>query len=814
EIRLPARGAAPRRAPAFPRRWAWAALAVVALLAALLAFRQPVLAAAGRLLGYVYFPEIGFVPLDSTRVLRNPVMQGHAGAILTATRGLATRQSTTLWLEYNAGPASGEGAWLEDAAGARLEVTAWQYDHDASRLVLTFPALPAEMDPVTLALPEGWRLPLEWIPAGQSNLPDVRIVPYPGPSTAPGALTPTPADLCAAAHGLRVCLLAAAAGAHDTTLLLEAQSTTPGLLPGDAWQGLAWGDADRPVSLRDAAGGVYSLSGQQGSTLTFPALPAASGPLTLTLPAVLARADIPDQLIRVDVGDDPRPGQVIPLDATVQVYGASVHFRQATLVGDGVNSLRLTLEAGPVESANGLTPLALEMGKPERVDDLYGSGNLDGSKDLFVELLRPQGALHGVLELPVVSATLIVSGPFEFTFTPTPAAAPATPPPAVATADPGSFSPAPSATPLPLESYRSGERRPQPGDLLFTVLQGETTALYAAGPGLPSAPQWVADLPGQVFQVYLHPDRQGIDYVAGTLVQEDGFTFFRGAQLFTLRFDEARPRLLAAFPFGPQNVKGNELAATWSADGRLVAFQQTNRLPAPGEPLARLGWIDLACRQDGHCPVQYVDLPPGLEAGAPQFSPTGRRLLLSGSSTAPGSSGAMDVFLLPFDEQGRPGELINLSDSPQTSELVPHWNPAGGQVVALCPTDPSEAQRRFCLFDPSSGARQDGAAIDRHLFDYQVALDGEHLLGIDIDHQAGGKGLLEFRRFAWDGSSGPLLARAGMLAYFAGSPGGDFFAYIETDPPRLRLVDASTGAGLDLPGLDPAAYVTWLGWVN
>ncbi|NMB87418.1 MAG: hypothetical protein GYA17_03595, partial [Chloroflexi bacterium] len=46
EIRLPARGAAPRRAPAFPRRWAWAALAVVALLAALLAFRQPVLAAA------------------------------------------------------------------------------------------------------------------------------------------------------------------------------------------------------------------------------------------------------------------------------------------------------------------------------------------------------------------------------------------------------------------------------------------------------------------------------------------------------------------------------------------------------------------------------------------------------------------------------------------------------------------------------------------------------------------------------------------------------------------------------------------------
>ena len=66
--------------------WVWVALMILVLIATLLIFRQPVLAAVGRLLGYGYFPQVGFIQLDGARVLRSPVKQEHAGQSLTVMR--------------------------------------------------------------------------------------------------------------------------------------------------------------------------------------------------------------------------------------------------------------------------------------------------------------------------------------------------------------------------------------------------------------------------------------------------------------------------------------------------------------------------------------------------------------------------------------------------------------------------------------------------------------------------------------------------------------------------------------------------------
>ncbi len=155
------------------------------------------------------------------------------------------------------------------------------------------------------------------------------------------------------------------------------------------------------------------------------------------------------------MGENPQSDQVISLKADIHVLGTTVRFRKATWVGDGVNSLHLTLVAEPVETKDGIPPLMLQMGKPERVDDLYGSGNLNGSKDLFVELirpLRPQGKISGVLELPIVQATVILSGPFEFTFSLSQMMPQPSPTPAVV--NPDNFSPAPTPTPLALDTDR------------------------------------------------------------------------------------------------------------------------------------------------------------------------------------------------------------------------------------------------------------------------------------------------------------------------------------------------------------------------
>lgn len=537
--------------------WAWVVFAAGILITALFIFRQPVLAAVGRLFGYGYFSEAGFVRLGTARVLLSPVRQDHAGRSLTVVRGLATPNRTTLWLEYSDGARPADGAWLETPEDERIALSNWRWDPnqpDTRGVRLEFPALPDSINQTTLALPEGWRLPLTWIPASQSNLPDVRIVPYDEPNNEPKAeptrASTAPSDLCVEQHGVELCVLAATTSPENTSVLVEAQSANPEITPGDWFQGLVWGTETEPVHLRDEQGNTFPMTGQQAGTLTFPPLAIGEQPVTLTIPAVLATVDIPDQSIRVDVGADPQPGQIIALNADIQVLGTTVRFRKATLVRDGVSSLRLTLNAEAVETVDGMTPLMLEMGKPDRVDDLYGSGNLAGSKDLFVELIRPQGKITGVLELPIVQATVIVSGPFEFTFSLSPTAPQVSSTPAVA--DPGSFSPAPTPTPLGLDAYRFTGRLPQAGDLLFTVIEGETTGLYAASPSGQFEPERIAALPGQVYQVYLHPDRMGVDYLVGEQQIDQDFVYYRSARLYTLRFDDPAPRLLVSFPRGSE----------------------------------------------------------------------------------------------------------------------------------------------------------------------------------------------------------------------------------------------------------------------
>ena len=801
---------------AFPLhlRWVWAALAVALLFAALFLFRQPVLAAVGRLFGYGYIPSTGFIQLDSAQVLIRPVFQEHEGSSLLVVRGLALPKQTTLWIEYSDEARPVDGAWLEVGSKDHIELSGWSYSPNTpgSRgVLLTFPPLPAGTTQTVLALPEGWRLPLDWIPATQSNLPDVRVVPYQDTGSTPDAAA-AQHDLCAQQHGLRLCVLAATAFAEGAQVLIRNEAIDTRLLPGDWMQGLVWSTESDPITLQDEQGNVFPLSGEQAGTLSFPVVSSTQQTVRLHIPAALATVDIPDQTIRVDLGPDPQPGQVIPIDADIQVLGATVRFRKATLVGDGTASLRLTLDAEPVEPADGITPIRLEMGKPDRVDDLYGSGNLAGSKDLFVELVRPQGKLTGVLELPVAQATVAISGPFEFSFTLSPTEGQPTPAPA--SADPDSFSPAPTSTQLALDSYHFTGRLPQPGDLLFTLVQEQTTKLYAVNVANHSQPELIATLPGQVYQIHLHPDRLGADYLAGRQISDDSGNYYRSAQLYTMRFDGSSPRLLDSFPPGSDNHAGTEITATWSFDGRLMAYQQAGYDPKPGEPYFKIGWIDLACRDTGNCMLHELQLPKGLELYAPEFSPQGYQLLMPGSQCDEGGGcTAGDIYQVTFSPEGVPGEATNISNTGQIDEIFPQWNPKTGQVVALCPVDMTEAQKRLCEYDPVSGERLDGALIDFHNpREYQISPNGDQIFGEDINNSAGGKGTLELRLFGFDGKAGPVLVSGSWFDGFRFSNDGGMIAYLEENRHRLSLVTAVSGTQTLVYQAGAQESISWFDW--
>ena len=808
---------------------------ILVLIAILFTFRQPVLATVGRLLGYGYFPQVGFIQLDGPRVLRNPVKQEHAGQSLTVMNGVATSNETILWLEFSADPLPPDGAWLETTSGERLALGNWNWDPDqaGSRGIrLVFPPLPTGMDKMTLALPEGWRLPLEWIPAAQAGIPSTEIgVPY--PTTQPIAQNSTPVNMttpCVVNSGMQVCLQAAQTDAEGTRVLLKATSQDGQLTLGGGFHQLIAPNPltkDIQITITDDLGNVIAFpekpldpsqtdGGAFLQPLTFPSISTQAKQITLRVPAFQASTTFREPLqLQVDLGTNPQPGQNLLVDQELKILSQTVRFRQATLEGDGVTSLRLTLISDPIVSNNGVLVNGLDLGRPEEIDDRYGSGFGGQSQviKVFAELIGPvSGKKTGTLIFPIIGAQVLLLGPFEFTFAaPLPILTQPTEMPQVVGGE--SFTPQPSPTSLSLETYHYNGKAIQSDDLVFTVVGEATTDLFTFNPQSSTAPERIVTLPGQVYQVFVHPDRQGIDYLVGTRVTEDSFTFYRSIQIYSLRFQDLRPHLLASFPRGPENVKGSEMTANWSYDGRFVIFQFYNFYPKKGEATSRLGWIDLKCRETGNCQVQLLKFPDGIDAGQPQFSASDYRVLMTGGYYDERSIYGNELFVLEFYGEGRTGEITNLSNTQQIFELAPHWDPKTGRIVALCPMDPSEVHRQFCFYDSTTGRWTEGAEIDQHLIDYQIEPYGERILGIDINHQAADNNrLLEFRLFDWNGKSGPVLASVPAVNRFAESPDSRYFAYIVDQTEMMHLVDIPNGKEFSVPGFDESSIVSWLGW--
>ena len=790
----------------FTARIPWVAALILAL-ALLVAFRQPVLAAVSRLFGYIYIQDSGFLPVDSTLILQQPVMQAHNGLSLTVIRGVSRPDGINLYLEYSDTATPADGAFLETAGGAQLALSDWEYSpntpgsHD---IKLGFPALPAGITQTSLVMPAGWHLPLSWIPAAQSQLPDVRAVPY---LDATQQFSPA-ADLCVEKHGIQLCLRAASGGAESTSVLLEAQSTNPALIPSSD-MGLVIQSETEPVTLRDERGNIYPMDNKRpafGGTLTFPPL-ARTGTLTLTIPALYATVDIPDQVITVDVGADPQPDTVIPLDARIQVLGATVHFSKATFVGDGVNSLRLTLNADePIQTVDGITPNQLELGKPDRVDDLYGNGDFAGSKDIFVELIRGSGKTTGMLDLPIVSATVIVQGPFEFTFTLSDTLA-ITPTPLVA--DSKAFAPASTATPISLDSYFYSGQTLQPGDLLYAAWNGAQSDLYRFDPAGGNAPALFMTVPGQVFSINLHADRKGLDYLAGNY--DPASNMVKNMGLYTLRFADRQPRWLHTSP------EGILLWPTWSSDGRLLAFDL--QLLDPGEIFPRIGWIDLDCRASGECPVQVLDAPVGYRLGGPVFSSQGDWLAMEGVDN---TYGAGEIYLLQFDNHAQPGKLLNYTNTPQVNDGSAGWI-AGNKLVRILmepsTTDPGQNMTNIYLQDISSGSSiPPKIYTDIGYFPFGFSSQGIYFWQnvfvrsepgenqIWLHDQKGTNRLLAASPwFDLDYGKPAFSMDERFLAYFSASD------YDKSVPETLHIADTSTGQ--ELASFESANPIGWLGWV-
>jgi hypothetical protein len=483
-----------------------------------------------------------------------------------------------------------------------------------------------------------------------------------------------------------------------------------------------------------------------------------------------------------------------------------------------VNSLRLTLNADkPIQTVDGITPAALEMSKPERVDDLYGSGMLAGGKGLFVELMRGSGKITGVLNLPVVGATVIVQGPFEFTFTLTDAPA-ITPTPLVA--NPNNFSPAPTPTPISLDSYFYSGRTLESGDLLYTVLDGDKTNVYVYTPSAGSQPSLVATLPGAVSQVYLHPDHQGMDYLAGVQANRDGISYIDDIRLYTVRFADHAPRLLYSFLPNSENTIGTTAEGDWSYDGRYIVF----RLPqlSPGDSGWRFIWFDLSCRTGANCVPHDIVLQPNLDLFKAYFAPNDNRILFSGLGLDSSGMGMQpDVFLLNLDPLQPDNQVVEIPKNMSISDNSPApaiWTP-DGKIFTVCWSGTVPEIDVFCKIDPATSAATYGGPITTNLNGYRLFINsywlspsGDQLAALIFPVNATEASIPELRLLDLNGHPGVLLASSFSISNLSFSPSGQNISYM-IEGKGLEMFDILTGTHITVyDGVVPWV-LSWVGWV-
>jgi len=822
----------------FPRKtWVVIGLALVVLVTAFI-FHQPVLAALGRLFGFGYLPEIGFVQLDTTRVLRNPVTQEAEGSSLTVLYGLTDPDQTILWLSFDDEAQPADGAWLETPTGERFNLLYWNWETTRTNpegVRLEFPALAADINQITLALPQGWRIPLEWIPAAQAGIPSAEInAPY--PTTQANGTSSSPIETsqpCIQASELQVCLKAAQMDEQGAHVLLEAVSLGNQFTPGSLFWGLAETNPfnyDIKLQLSDDLGNsvLYSESSFEATQpegdrllqpLTFPVLSTDAKYWTLRVPAFRATTVFVEPLeLTIDLGSDPQPGQVLSINQELNILGQTIRFTQATLEGDGVTSLRVKLLSEPQSENQDLVIAGLDLSKPEGIDDRYGSGfNSQGQVVVFSELIGPiSGKKTELLTFPILGAQIILPGPFEFVV-PAPSLAVDSPVETPVIVDGSNFIPQPTPTPITLDSYQYSGRAIQAGDLLFTVVGEDDTSLYAAHPSSDDfVPELIATLPGQVYQFYIHPDRLGLDYLVGEKVSEDGFSFYRSPQLFSLRFADSQPQQLFAFQRGSDQVKGTELLATWSNDGRLMVFSSTGFFPKPGEAPNKMGWFDFTCRDTGNCQPEYLQLPAGLAINPFEFSLDGYKLLMQGRYINGVGSGAGDIFFINFNAQLQPEAIQNLTNSDQVDEESPQWLPDGSGFLSACSDDQTpNNEYNLCQHGVSIRQNETLLRLPFNMHQFELSPDGKMLVDLIFVPDAI-KSQRNLRLFNLETRQTTTLMQNSDLYLDAQSfsPDSQYLGFVWDGGRKLSVVQLESGKEYNLSDRVKTGAISWLSWVQ
>ena len=457
-----ATGSAARRRPTLFSGWPrlgrrfGAALALPAVLAvALLIVRGPrqALADVQRLLGYV--PGLGFVATQDVRVLVEPVAITREGATVGVEQVIAGARDTRIVLSVDTTVAArnGEdqltrvpeaGVTLRTLAGEEIALTAWSQSTEGA--VLTFGPLPVEADTAVLAMRVPPGLPAraeaseEWVFHLSLRREDVTS------NSARLIATYDPGLPEREHHGIALRVLDVAHTADETVVRVgivdypALEASPPPHLSGRLRPTLR-DDAGRSYAARRSpgvgfeggmvaaqAGGASAEEPARHEVLAFEPLHPEARELTLTVDGVYLNVPASGAL-QVDLGDAPQIGDVFPVDAELEIAGATVHLTGARLVHeelemrDGIMErtlLRFDARQVTPQDPVIVTHVGL-VGDRSIVSGSSSSGGQDGIYAVGVEF-RDGRIPTGLLTLSLEEAAVVYTGPWELTWSVPPTA--------------------------------------------------------------------------------------------------------------------------------------------------------------------------------------------------------------------------------------------------------------------------------------------------------------------------------------------------------------------------------------------------------
>ncbi len=393
-----------------------------------------------RLIGYA--PHVGFVNVEEARILPAPVTRHIGDVTVEVQQVVVTREETRVAVHLEGPiiqmPMSGEGGEISvtngdiilrasDGTQLRPQQSAIMVGEGGARLTLTFPPLPPnvyqiELDLNTIArdlhLPEGdWRVPLVVYPSNSALVANVLTEPY-EPNVAPQTR-----------HGITLRLLRVAHTPEQTALQIQAE------FPEQYMTLMAY---QQVPLLYDDLGHLYYRPPEQGSQTVIRKEVSVAGPsatktistggrvttwedvrapisimahrLTYIIPEVEVMMPV-DATFSLNLGENPRPGDVWPLDVRLEIDGVPVWIQKATLLyapKERTYHLVLVIETSETE---GKVVNNLGMYAPG-ISKIY-AGGLKGHP--WVVFVIPENELpRGTLSIRIQDATMTIKGPWRF----------------------------------------------------------------------------------------------------------------------------------------------------------------------------------------------------------------------------------------------------------------------------------------------------------------------------------------------------------------------------------------------------------------